>query len=155
VRSDVLRRARFHVIEKVNRWYGIPVLDPAELLALNEASARPYLLPNPPVPGVGWSHDPQVGLFTGKTVPFAVLQLAVWAGAEAIEIIGMDLGGAGHAYHEDVPTISHLQKDYRQFILPAFECMAAALAGSRMEIRNLSPTCPLPAALFHPNHPPA
>lgn len=154
-RSDVLRRARFHVIEKVNRWYGIATLSPAELLAANEASGRPYFLPNPPVPGVGWSHDPQAGVFTGKTVPFAALQLAVWAGAEAIEIVGMDLGGAGHSYHEDVPTVSHLQKDYQQFILPAFECMAAALAGSRVEIRNLSPTCPLPAALFCPNHPPA
>jgi KDO transferase-3 len=147
-RPEVLAKARFHVFEKVNRWYGLPALAPAELLAANEASGLPFFLRVPPVAGVGWSHDPLLGVFAGKTVPFAALQLVVWAGSEMIEIVGMDLGGAGHAYHEDQPTVSHLEKDYLPFILPSFECMAAALAGSPSRILNHSPTCPLPKELF-------
>ncbi|MEY4568914.1 MAG: hypothetical protein RLZZ398_353 [Verrucomicrobiota bacterium] len=145
---EVLARARFHVFEKVNRWYGLPILDPAELVAANEESGRPFLLPDSPVPGVGWSRDPMLGVFAGKTVPFAALQLVVWAGSQTVEIVGMDLGGSGHAYVEDQPVVSHLEKDYRQFILPSFECMAAALTGSPLRIHNLSPTCPLPEELF-------
>lgn len=149
-RPEVLAKARFHVFEKANRWYGLPILGPAELEAANEESGRPFLLPDPPVPGVGWSRDPMVGVFAGKTVTFAALQLAVWAGSQTIEVVGMDLGGTGHAYHEDQPVVSHLEKDYRQFILPAFECMAAALAGSPLHVINHSPTCPLPKELFAP-----
>lgn len=148
-RPEVLARARFHMFEKANSWYGLPALGPAELLAANEKSGRPFFLPDPPVPGVGWSHDPMVGVFAGKTVTFAALQLAVWAGSQTIKVIGMDLGGAERAYHEDQPAVSHLEKDYRQFILPSFECMAAALAGSPLRIVNHSPTCPLPKELFN------
>jgi hypothetical protein len=145
----IMVRARFHVFEKVNRWYGLPILGPVELLAANVEAGRPFGLSDPPVPGVGWSHDPMLGIFAGKTVAFAALQLAVWAGSPMIEVVGMDLGGAGHAYQEDRPGVSHLEKDYRQFILPSFECMAAALTGSPLRIRNHSKTCPLPEELFN------
>lgn len=147
-RPEILARARFHVFEKVNRWYGLAALDPVGLIEVNKASGFPFMLSAPPVAGVGWSHDPMVGVFAGKTVTFAALQLAVWAGSQKIEVIGMDLGGTGRSYHEDKPEVSHLEKDYRQFILPAFECMAAALTGSSLRIVNHSPTCPLPKELF-------
>lgn len=148
-RPEVLAKARFYVFEKVNVWYGLPALDPAALVAENEESGRPFLLPDPPAPGVGWSRDPMMGVFAGKTVTFAALQLAVWAGSPMIEMVGMDLGGTGRAYHEDQPTVSHLEKDYQKCILPSFECMAAALAGSPLRIVNHSPTCPLPKELFN------
>lgn len=148
-RPQVLAKARFHIFEKVNRWYGIPALDAADLISANEKSGRPFLLPDPPVPGVGWSSDPMLGVFAGKTVTFAALQLAVWAGSPSIEIVGMDLGGVGRAYHEERPEVSHLEKDYARVILPAFECMAAALAGSPLHIVNHSPTCPLSKELFN------
>jgi hypothetical protein len=147
-RPEVLAKARFFIVEKVNCWYGLAALGPTELVKANENSGRPFVLPNPPVPGVGWSHDPTIGVFAGRTVTFAALQLAVWAGSRTIEVVGMDLGGGKRAYQEDRPAVSHLEKDYRQFILPAFECMAAALAGSPLRIVNHSPTCPLPARLF-------
>jgi hypothetical protein len=148
-RLEMLARARFHVFEKANRWYGLPALGPADLMAVNGKSEHPFFLSNPPVPGVGWSHDPMLGVFAGKTVTFAALQLVAWAGSQTIEVVGMDLGGAGHAYHEDRPAVSHLEKDYRQFILPSFECMAKALTGSPLRILNLSATCPLPEELFN------
>ncbi len=151
IRPEILARARFHIFEKVNRWYGLPILGPAELVAVNEESGCPFLLPDSPMPGVGWSHDPMLGVFAGKTVTFAALQLVAWSGSKTIQVVGLDLGGKGHAYHEDKPVVSHLEKDYHQFILPSFKCMAAALAGSPLRIFNLSTICPLPKELFNWN----
>lgn len=148
VRPDVLARAELYLFEKVDRWYGLPTLGAARLTTANINSGCPFVLPTEPTTGVGWSRDPMMGVFAGKTVPFAALQLIVWMGSPSIEIVGMDLGGIGHAYHEDHPTVSHLQKDYHQYILPSFGCMAAALSTSTQRIYNLSPTCPLPKMFF-------
>lgn len=148
VRPELLRRVPFHVCEKVNGWYGIPMVDFRDLAAMNSASGSPFHLPDKPKSGVGWSHDPSLGVFPGKTVTFAALQLAVWSGARDIEVVGLDLGGTTRAYQEDKPAISHLEAEKRDFILPSFRCMATALAGGPVTITNLSRVSPLPRDLL-------
>lgn len=146
-RPGVLSRAPFHVFEKANAWFGLPAVGAAELARLNTASGEPFVLPKQPALGVGWSHDPELGVFAGRTVAFAALQLVVWSGSREIEIVGLDLGGKTRAYEEANPVVSHLEKDLRDFILPSFQCMAAALAGRSIRITNLSKTSPLPRKL--------
>lgn len=146
-RPEVLRSVKFHVFEKVDSWYGLPRLGGQKLAALNGSSGGPFVLDPSLRHGVGWSHDPVYGVFPGRTVAFAALQLMVWSGARDIEVVGLDLGGKGRAYQEDVPTVSHLERDKAGYILPAFACMARALAGTGIRIANLSQVSPLPAQL--------
>ena len=146
-RPAVLSRAPFHVFEKANAWFGLPAVNAEELARLNAESGEPFVLPEQAALGVGWSHNPELGVFAGRTVAFAALQLVVWSGSHDIEIVGLDLGGKTRAYEEANPVVSHLEKDLRDFILPSFQCMAAALAGRSIRITNLSKTSPLPRNL--------
>lgn len=146
-RPDVLGRTAFHVFEKVNEWYALPRIDGPRLAALNDAAGRPFLLDAKLRDGVGWSRQPGCGVFPARTVAFAALQLMVGSGLRDIEIVGLDLGGKVRAYQENAPAPSFLERDRDEFILPAFDCMAAALAGSGIRITNLSEVSPLPRDL--------
>ncbi|MBC8126138.1 MAG: hypothetical protein H8M99_03175 [Gloeobacteraceae cyanobacterium ES-bin-144] len=146
-RPEILSRTPFQVFEKANAWYGIPTLNAAELAQMNAASGESLTLPDLPAPGVGWSHDPELGVFAGRTVAFAALQLVVWSGSRDIEIVGLDLGGKSRAYEEANPVVSHLENDLQNFILPSFQCMAMALRGRAIHIFNHSKTSPLPRHL--------
>ncbi len=146
-RPAILSRTPFHVFDKVNAWFGLPTLSAADLTRLNAQSSHPFALPNQPALGVGWSHDPTLGVFAGRTVAFAALQLVVWSGSRQIEIVGLDLGGSTRAYGEVNPVVSHLEKDYRDYILPSFQCMAAALSESSVRMFHHSTTSPLPRHL--------
>ena len=150
--NDLLRR-KFAIIERVNAWYGVPALDLTALAALNATSGSPFRLPSGDARKfkVGWSADPELGFFSGCTVTFAALQIAVGRGARDIEIVGMDLGGRGRSYAEGAGAPpSLLEAQYEPYILPSFALMSQALAGSGVVIRNHSPTCPLPGWIFGP-----
>ena len=149
-RPEILARTPFHVFEKANSWYGIPMLSGADLERMNEESGSPFLLPAEAKAGVGWSHDPGLGVFAGRTVAFAALQLVVWSGSREIEVVGLDLGGKARAYEEVNPVVSHLEKDLHDYILPAFGCMSAALSGKSIRILNHSRTSLLPRDLVPP-----
>lgn len=147
---DLCRR-KFAIIERINAWYGVPILDSNALADLNARSGSPLDLStgDPRKWKVGWSHDPKIGFFSGATVVFAALQLVIGLGAKDIEVIGMDLGGIGRSYSEgnNAPP-SLLETQYEDYILPSFEMMRRALAGSGVQIRNHSPICPLPPEIF-------
>ena len=148
-----LAERRFSLLEKINSWYGLPQIAHAQIAELSRTSGTPFHFPEFPDPTyrLGWSEAPELGFFSASTVAFAALQVAVRLGATDIEIIGMDLSGAGRAYDEGPnPRPSSLQEQYSKTILPSFEIMHQALAGSGVVIRNLSPVCPLPARLFSP-----
>ncbi len=146
-RPEVISRTPFYVFEKANAWYGLPSLDVAKLAVCNAESGGPYFLRNDSKPGVGWSHDLGLGVFAGRTVAFAALQLAVWSGSRDIDVVGLDLGGKARAYYEAAPEVSHLERDYQDYIQPAFDCMAEALAGRSIRIFNHSRISPLPRDL--------
>lgn len=141
----------FSLIEQVNSWYGLPRIPMETLRRLNEASGSPFCFSEKPDPDYrrGWSHHPELGFFTATTVTYVALQIAVGLGARDVEIIGMDLSSAPRAYDEgDKPLPNSLDGHYEPVILPAFETMHRALAGTGVAIKNLSPVCPLPHRLF-------
>ena len=140
-------------LERVNAWYAIPKVSAAELARLNDESGRPWALPEKMDANfrVGWSARPEWGFFSGRTVTFAALQVAVRLGGRDIEIIGMDLGGKGRAYQEPVNARpSYLEAHYAEYVLPSFQLMARALANTGVRVSNLSPVCPLPREIFEP-----
>lgn len=148
---EELETRPFALIEQVNSWYGLPRMPYEELLAINLRSGSPFLFPESPDPHyrIGWSARPELGFFTGSTVAFVALQVAVRLGARDIEIVGMDLSGASRSYDEGgKPVRNTLESNYEPVILPAFEMMHRALKDSGVSIRNVSPVCPLPHALF-------
>lgn len=139
------------LIERVNQWHGVRSLKERKLHALNNHSGDPFVFPSKGIEKslVGWSRRPELGFFSGCTVVFAALQIVVGLGARDIEIIGMDLSDQGHAYCEGKDALpSSLGMNYKERILPSFEVMHEALGGTGVEVRNLSPVCPLPKRLF-------
>jgi hypothetical protein len=138
------------LIERVNKWYGAGALGREDLQDCNRASGSPFHFS-----GVadrlmrsGWSHEVKWGMFPSSTVAFVALQVVVAMGAGEIEIVGMDLGGNGNRsiYTDSQPN--RLREQYEDAILPSFQAMSEAMKGRGVTIRNLSPTCPLPAELF-------
>jgi KDO transferase-3 len=151
VAPQLLTDRPFAIIERVNMWHALPMLDDATIKDLNEASGKPFSFPERKDTKcrVGWSHRPDLGIFSGRTVVFGALQIAIGLGATDVEIIGMDLNGAGRAYDEgNKQRPTQLQQHYQEFIVPSFQVMSRVLAGSNVRVRNISPVCPLPAHLF-------
>ena len=147
----VFARKPVAIVERVNAWYGIPVIGQQELRQLNRESGSPFHFPDEPDRKfrIGWSHDPALGVFSGCTVVLSALQVAVGLGATDIEIIGMDLSNMGHAHTSGISKRpNELASQYDQYILPTFQVMHRALSGKGVAVRNLSPVCPLPAGLF-------
>ena len=145
---EVFDGRRVALLERVNQWYGVPALPPADLERLNEAIGRPFHFGKSPgrSPLVGWSDDVHGGFFPSSTVAFVALQVIVELGATDIEIVGMDLGGGDVIYPDSRP--SRLREKYEPLILPAFQLMHQVLAPRGIRMVNHSPTCPLPAGIF-------
>lgn len=139
------------LIERVNKWYGIPELSQELLHSMNRQSGTPFFISEAPdrLGRIGWSYRLNLGFFPSSTVAFVALQVLVALGAKDIEIIGMDLGGAHSIYANALP--SKLQQTYPAVILPSFLAMKDALEGRGIRIHNLSPVCPLPSEIFSPS----
>lgn len=139
------------LIERVNKWYGIPQL-PLDLLhSMNRVSGAPFLISDAPdkLGRIGWSNRPDLGFYPSSTVAFVALQILVALGATDIEIVGMDLGGTQSIYANALP--SKLQQTYPSVILPSFHSMKDALDGRGIRINNRSTVCPLPPEIFRTN----
>lgn len=97
---DELAKHRLCLIERVNQWHGVRAFKGKDLREVNIRSGSPFMFPagREGKSIVGWSRKPELGFFSGCTVPFAALQIVVGHGARDVEIIGMDLSGQGHSY---------------------------------------------------------
>jgi KDO transferase-3 len=98
---------------------------------------------------IGWSDDITQGVFTGRTVTYAALQVLKYLGFRRVYILGMDLGHGGgrpRCYGEgDTPRPSGLERDYERFILPSFRLLQRAAVTDSFRVFNLSPVSRLPA----------
>lgn len=94
-------------------------------------------------PRVGWSSRIDYGVFSGATVAFPALQIAVGMLASIVEFHGLDLNDKGRAYHEDKAVQSKLERHYAKFILPSFKAAGNHLKGTGILVRNNSPHCPI------------
>ena len=114
------------VFEIVNEWYGAPALSREELRGLG------FHLPGKgQLSRVGWSDNVELGVFSGATVAYPALQLAVWLGGRDIEFAGLDLGGSARAYEEKEAQPSQLDQHFEDFIRPAFELAKTVLSHAR------------------------
>jgi KDO transferase-3 len=116
--------------------------NPALLFAKREAQLAADKL-------IGWSNDIEQGVFAGRTVTYAGLQVLKYLGFRRIYILGMDLGhgeGRPRCYGEgETPRPSGLERDYERFILPSFRLLQKITATEEFRVFNLSPVSRLPA----------
>lgn len=149
----LLHDARVFLLNEITARYGEPKPDP---VAFDAAAQRdPDLVLHPrarPSEGrVGFSRDIRKGVFTGQTIVFSALQLAVWLGYRRVFILGMDLGGtgAGGRFYEAGSQAApmRLDRDYEAYIRPAFEVAAGLLSKLGVEVYNLSERSRLPSEI--------
>ncbi|NOR70373.1 MAG: DUF115 domain-containing protein [Methylomarinum sp.] len=97
---------------------------------------------------IGFSLNPEKGVFTAHTVPYFALQIAYGLGFRTINFVGMDLGsstGETRFYESGTTAMpSHLDRDYFKTILPSFEIAGRLCKTNILQIYNLSPSSRLP-----------
>lgn len=93
-------------------------------------------------PLVGWSYDPDYGVFGGATIVFAALQLLLSQGYQKIFMLGLDMhyGGRVARFYESGLNMrpSHLTRDMEAQIIPSFKCAIKAAKENGVELYNVT-----------------
>ncbi|RQH04712.1 hypothetical protein [Paraburkholderia dinghuensis] len=91
---------------------------------------------------LGFSLDIRRGVFEGRTVAYAALQVLASLGAKRIFMHGVDLSDAAHTprFYESPGQMqpSHLDSNFHDFIEPSFRHAAALLRSRGVHVTNLS-----------------
>jgi Kdo-III transferase WaaZ len=151
---ELLRDARVFLLDEITARFGQPKLSPVDFDAA--ADRDPDLVLHPSARSskgwVGFSRDIRKGVFTGQTITFSALQVAVWLGYTRIFILGMDLGGSGERlrFYESGKKAApmRLDRDYESYIQPAFEVASKLRSALGIQIYNVSPDSRLPTAII-------
>lgn len=102
---------------------------------------RPLGLPLKLLGGEGFSFDLEEGIYSGYTISYFALQVAVYMGFKNIFFLGLDLKHAGpntHFFGQDPQTINHEQTEFPK-MNKMLNYGAKALASSDVEVYNCSP----------------
>lgn len=108
---------------------------------------RPWGLPLKLLGGEGFSEDLEEGIYSGYTISYFALQVAVYMGFKKIFYVGLDLKHVGantHFFGQDSQTINHEQTEFPR-MLKTLEYGASVLANKNVEIFNCSPDTTLEA----------
>lgn len=151
-KPSLLAQCPVDLLERVNRAFCQPRLSPAELTEWCRQQPDIELSHADAAGAIGWSHNPVLGVFTGSTVAFSALQLAVGAGYRNIYLGGVDFTSGtngGRFYREKSrAAISHLDKNFETKILPSFSLGSDILKRLNVRFYNLSIDCRLPKSFF-------
>ncbi len=98
---------------------------------------------------IGFSRNLDKGYFSGRTIPYAGIQLAYHLGFSQVFVVGMDLDSSlGRFYEQGGAAVkSRLDGDYEDYILPCFELMADRVVNPGFRVYNLSLQSRLPASV--------
>lgn len=147
----LLRDARVFLLEEITARYARPKPLPAAFDAAAERDPDLVLHPTrrPSEGRIGFSRDIRKGVFTGQTIVYSALQVALWLGYTRVFILGMDLGGTGRdrRFYEAGAQAApmRLERDFDAYIQPAFEVVSRLRQDLGVEIYNLSAASRLPA----------
>ena len=99
---------------------------------------------------IGFCRNLAKGYFSGRTIPYAGIQLAYHLGFSRVFVVGMDLDSSlGRFYEQGGEAVrSRLDGDYEDYILPCFELMAERVVNSNFQVYNLSPNSRLPSSVI-------
>lgn len=90
---------------------------------------------------IGFCRNLAKGYFSGRTIPYAGIQLAYHLGFSRVFLVGLDLDSSlGRFYEQGADAVpSRLDGDYFDYILPCFKLMAKRVLGAGFSVYNLSP----------------
>lgn len=99
---------------------------------------------------IGFCRNLAKGYFSGRTIPYAGIQLAYHLGFSRVFLVGVDLDSSlGRFYEQGADAVpSRLDGDYLDYILPCFQLMARRVLGEHFAVYNLSLNSRLPADLI-------
>jgi len=145
INPDLLKNKEIYLVEAVNKRFNQPSLPPDKLYEWARSQESFITSPeySPTNEKVGFSFDPEVGVYDGATVAFWALQVLLYAGFSSIGILGMDLGNTESAVRfyeaKEDGLRSKLEKNYQSTIEPSFKLAAIAFEKRGCEVYNLSP----------------
>lgn len=142
---NLLKNKEIYLLEAVNKRFNRPALAPDKFYAW--AQSQKYFITSPDFSPnnekVGFSFNPEIGVYDGATVAFWALQVLLYAGFSSIGILGMDLGNTESAVRfyeaKEDGLRSKLEKNYQSTIEPSFKLAAIAFEKRGCEVYNLSP----------------
>lgn len=108
---------------------------------------RPLGLPLKLLGGEGFSWDLEKGIYSGYTISYFALQIAVYMGFKKIFFLGLDLKHEGpktHFFGQDQQTINHEKTEFPR-MLKMLSHGSNVLAQSKVEVYNCSPDTTLEA----------
>ena len=150
---ELLAHARVFLLDEINGRYGVAKPSPQAFdeLATTDPELRLHPSRRPSEGRVGYSLNPDKGVFTGQTIVYSALQVATRLGYRRVFLLGLDLGGTGSGirFYESGTHAApmRLDRDYEPYILPAFETAATVCKSIGVEVYNLSPDSRLPACI--------
>lgn len=101
---------------------------------------RPWGIPLKLLGSDGFSWDLTEGIYSGYTIAYFALQLAVYLGFKEVFYLGLDLrhhDGDTHFFGKDFRSLNHEQTEFPK-MRKSFERIATTLAESGLEVRNCS-----------------
>jgi hypothetical protein len=106
---------------------------------------RPFGIPIPLVGVNGWSWDLEQGIYSGYTISYFALQLAVYMGFKEIYFLGLDLKNEKyntHFFGEDFHSLDHDRTEFPK-MRKSFEDIAPILKEKGINVYNCSPVSTL------------
>lgn len=140
----ILRDKKITLIQTHFRHYGHAALEPKDVEQLAASDQELTTVDG----RIGFSKNPEKGLFSAHTITYFAVQLAYGFGFSKVYLLGMDLGsptGKTRFYESGTQAmLSHMDRDYLEYILPSFEVAMQAVAGDDFQIFNTSKVSRLP-----------
>lgn len=102
---------------------------------------RPFGIPLKLLGSSGWSKDLSEGIYSGYTISYFALQLAVYLGFKQIYFLGLDLKNQEdktHFFGHDFNSQNHDQTEYPK-MRKCFEDIAPHLKAQGIDVFNCSP----------------
>lgn len=124
--------------------YADPLKKVRQLFTLED---RPWGLPLKLLGGEGYSENLEEGIYSGYTISYFALQIAVYMGFKNIFYLGLDLkhdGANTHFFGQDPQTKNHEQTEFPR-MLKTLEHGASIVASKNIKVFNCSPDSTLKA----------
>ncbi|MBT3921984.1 MAG: hypothetical protein HOF21_05350 [Nitrospina sp.] len=102
---------------------------------------RPLGVPLKLLGGEGFSFDLEIGIYSGYTISYFALQVAVYMGFKKIFFLGLDLKHEGpktHFFGQDPQTVNHEKTEFPKMI-KMLNYSTEIMASTDVEVYNCSP----------------
>ncbi len=132
----------FQIFDQINEPFGKPRKSASDLDKLN-SNLFHYVSEK----GVGYSFDPNLGFFDGRTIIFPSLQILKILGYKCIDLFGVDMT-APQRFYENNLTLSkapsYLDRDFETKILPSLDLISSYFKTNEIQVFNHSQLSRIP-----------